>query len=80
VPLLGAREGDRCALAVISLALDKGDAAAVLAVAGVAMSVPARAMLRVRRFRGDGPGKATVQVSPVPTNQACTPSPKHAPA
>ena len=40
---MGARGGDRFALAVISLALDEGDASAVLAVAsrfaGVAMSV-----------------------------------------
>jgi hypothetical protein len=29
-PLWGAREGDRCALALISLALDEGDATAVI--------------------------------------------------
>jgi hypothetical protein len=85
-PLWGAREGDRCALALISLALDEGDATAVLDVAsrfaGVAMSVAARVMLRVSAFprrRGRRPWRSNVPVSPAPTNQARTQSPKQAP-
>ena len=59
-PLLGARGGDRCALALISLALDEGDATVVLAAAfGVRASCPSVA----RRWRACG-GSAETPAPP----------------
>ena len=86
-PLLGERGGDRCALALISLALDEVDATGYwggIADSGAPLRrCAARRRCACRRFRGnagDDRDERSSPVSPVPADRARASSPKQSPA